>query len=66
MILSAHPSYPNALAYVLKLHRDAQPGVGRVMGRLENVTTGEQFVFGNAEELLACLARDAARTPTAE
>ena len=61
MILSAHPSYPNAMAYVLKLHRDARPGLGRVMGRLENVTTGEQFVFASAEELLACLSRDAAR-----
>jgi hypothetical protein len=58
VILSAQPSYPNALAYVLKLHRDARPAAGRVMGRLENVSTGEQFVFGNAEELLACLARD--------
>ena len=61
MILSVHPSYPNAMAYVLKLHRDSQPGLGRVMGRIENVTTGEHFIFGNAEELLACLARDAAR-----
>jgi hypothetical protein len=59
MILSTHPNYPNARAYVLKLHRDARPGHGRLIGRLENVTTGEQFVFGNAEELLACLARDA-------
>ena len=58
MILSTHPSYPNARAYVLKLHRDARPCDGRIIGRLENVTTGEQFVFGNAEELLACLARD--------
>lgn len=64
MILATHPSYPNALAYVLKLHRDARPGTGRVMGRLENVTTGEQFVFGNAEELLACLARDVVRQST--
>jgi hypothetical protein len=61
-----HPSYPNALAYVLKLHRDAQPALGRVMGRLENVTTGEQFVFANAGELLTCLARDVARNATAE
>jgi hypothetical protein len=60
MILAVHPSYPNTRAYVLKLHRDAQPAGGRFVGRLENVTTGEQFVFGNAEELLACLARDAA------
>ena len=64
MILSTHPSYPNAMAYVLKLHRDARPGLGRVMGRLENVTTGEQFVFASAEELLTCLARDAARNAT--
>jgi hypothetical protein len=61
VILSTHPSYPNALAYVLKLHRDARPGVGKVIGRLENLTTGEQFVFSNADELLACLARDATR-----
>jgi hypothetical protein len=61
MNLATHPSYPNALAYVLKLHRDACPRAGKVIGRLENVTTGEQFLFGSAEELLACLARDAAR-----
>jgi hypothetical protein len=61
VILATHPSYPTALAYVLKLHRDARPGIGRVMGRLENVTTGEQFLFASADELLACLARDAAR-----
>ena len=61
MILATHPSYPTARAYVLKLHRDARPGAGKVIGRLENVTTGEQFVFGNAEELLTCLARDAAK-----
>ena len=60
MILAVHPNYPNARAYVLTLHRDARPATGRFIGRLENVTTGEQFVFGNAEELLACLARDKA------
>lgn len=62
MILATHPSYPLARAYVLKLHRDARPASGKVIGRLENVTTGEQFVFGSAEELLAALARDVART----
>ncbi|HXC59771.1 MAG TPA: hypothetical protein VN645_10680 [Steroidobacteraceae bacterium] len=56
MILSQHPSYPNTRAFVLKLHRDARPEVGRVIGLLENVSSGERFVFGNAEELLACLA----------
>jgi hypothetical protein len=59
MILATHPNYPNARAYVLKLHRDARPASGKLVGRLENVTTGEQFAFANAEELLACLARDA-------
>lgn len=63
MILAVQPSYPNTRAYVLKLHRDAQPASGRFIGRLENVTTGEQFVFGSVEELLAALARDVARTP---
>jgi hypothetical protein len=58
MILAVHPSYPNSRAYVLKLHRDAHPASGKFVGRLENVTTGEQFMFGSAEELLACLARD--------
>jgi len=63
MILAMQPSYPNSRAYVLKLHRDARPATGRFVGRLENVTTGEQFAFDSIEELLACLARDVARTP---
>ena len=62
MILSTHPAYPNARSYVLKLHRDAKPKQGKVFGRLENVTTGEQFVFSNADELLACLSRDTGST----
>jgi hypothetical protein len=66
VILSMHPSYPNACAYVLKLHRDARPGLGRVMGRIENVTTGELFMFASAEELLACLARDSARNQSTD
>jgi hypothetical protein len=63
MILATHPSYPNARAYVLKLHRDARPVTGRLIGRIENVTTGEQFVFSSVNELVACLARDVARNP---
>ena len=61
MILATHPSYPNARAYVLKLHRDALPADGRFIGRLENLASGEQFVFGSGEELLRCLARDLGR-----
>jgi hypothetical protein len=63
MILAVQPNYPNSRAYVLKLHRDAHPATGRYIGRLENVTTGEQFVFENIEELLAGLVRDVAKTP---
>jgi hypothetical protein len=64
MSLAVHPSYPNSRAYVLKLHRDAHPASGKLVGRIENVTTGEQFVFSSAEELLACLARDHAANRT--
>jgi hypothetical protein len=63
MILATNPSYPTSRAYVLKLHRDAQPGSGRFIGRIENVTTGETFTFSSAEELLACLARNVEPTP---
>jgi len=47
--LATHPSYPNARAYLVKLHRDARPGAGRFFGRIENVTTGESFAFATAE-----------------
>lgn len=57
MVLDTAPLYPTDRAYVLKLHRDATPGTGRVFGRLENVASGEHFLFANAEELLACLIR---------
>lgn len=63
MNLATQPSYPNARAYVLKLHRDTCPGNGTFTGRIENVTTGESFVFESAEELIAALARDVAKTP---
>jgi len=60
MILSTHPSYPSNRSYVLKLHRDAAPLHGKLIGRLENVATGEQFDFDSGFELLALLAREAA------
>jgi len=63
MTLEAQPAYPNSRAYVLKLHRDAFPGSGSFSGRIENVVTGQSFVFNSAEELMACLARDIAPTP---
>jgi hypothetical protein len=58
MILSTQPSYPSTRSYVLKLHRDAAPLDGKLIGRLENVVTGAQFDFGSGVELLALLERD--------
>jgi len=63
MILSTHPSYPSSRSFVLKLHRDAAPLQGKLIGRLENVLTGEQFDFCSGAELLDLLARDS--TPNA-
>jgi hypothetical protein len=57
MGLDTAPLYPSDRAYVLKLHRDATPGKGRIFGRLEKVASGEHFVFASAEELLAILIR---------
>lgn len=58
MILNALPAYPTARSYVLKLHRDATPAFANLIGRVENVATGEVYEFSSAWELLACLARD--------
>jgi hypothetical protein len=56
MILKTQTSHPQSLSFVLKLHRDAAPGEGRLIGRLEHVASGKQFTFGSADELLAHLA----------
>ena len=60
MILKTQASYPQARSFVLKLHRDAAPAEGRLIGRLEHVASGRQFNFNSAEELIACLAQGVA------
>jgi hypothetical protein len=60
MILSSQTNYPSTRSYVLKLHRDATPQGGQIVGRLENMASGHHFYFRTGDELLACLARDAA------
>ena len=55
MILKAQASYPHDQIYVLKLHSDASPRQGRILGRLDHVASGRQFHFRTGEELLACL-----------
>lgn len=59
MVLNTHTSYPHTHTYVLKLHRDAAPREGRIIGRLEHVESGHQFHFNTAEELIACLMQSA-------
>lgn len=56
MILKTQASYPQTRNFVLKLHRDAAPADGQLIGRLEHVATGKQLQFSNAAELIACLA----------
>jgi hypothetical protein len=55
MVLSSQSSYPHDRSYVLKLHSDASPRQGRIVGRLEHVASGRQFQFTSGDELLACL-----------
>ena len=65
MILKTQASYPQARSFVLKLHRDAAPAEGRLIGRLEHVASGKQFAFNSAAELISCLAQGvAADTPS--
>lgn len=60
MTLNPHPAYPSAGCYVLKLHRDAQPG--RLCGRLEHIASGAVVDFASGEGLVAWLQQHAAHT----
>jgi hypothetical protein len=62
MTLNSLSNYPSTRSYVLKLHRDATPRRDQLVGRLENMVSGQHFDFGNADELLACLAKDLTST----
>jgi hypothetical protein len=66
MILKTHASYPQAQSFVLKVHRDAAPADGKLIGRLEHVASGKQFDFNTAEELIACLVRSVAEIRSQE
>jgi hypothetical protein len=62
MALNPHPIFPAAGAYVLKLHRDAQPQAGLVSGRIYHVASGESKDFASAEALLEWVTRHATQT----
>jgi len=60
MSLHSHANHPSALAYVLKLHHDADPQHGLLRGRIEHIASGDHFEFGSRELLLSWLAAHAA------
>lgn len=60
MVLNAQPSYPHDKTFVLKLHESASPRDGRIVGRLEHVASGHQFLFASAADLVECLSKGAA------
>lgn len=56
MTLNPESKYPNRRAYVLKVRGDAKPDA--LVGRIENLVTGQQREFASGDELLQSLARD--------
>ena len=61
MTLNPNPSYPAAGGYVLRLHRDAEPAAGQLIGRIEHVASGDNADFTSGEQLLDWLAQHARR-----
>ena len=55
MVLNVNAEFPQCQTYVLKLRREAAPAEGRIVGRLEHLTTGHRCDFSSLEELLTCL-----------
>jgi len=66
MTLDPLASHPSSRSFVLKLHRDARPHEGLLFGRLESMSSGRSFAFGNVNELLRCLALDGVFAPNAD
>ncbi|MFT3953792.1 MAG: hypothetical protein QM722_05170 [Piscinibacter sp.] len=55
MTLHSIANFPNSRCYVLKLHRDAVPALGRLLGRVEHIATGDHVDFDSGAELIAWL-----------
>jgi hypothetical protein len=56
MTLNPESKYPNRRAYVVKVRSDAKADA--LVGRLENLVTGQQRVFASGQELLDSIASD--------
>jgi hypothetical protein len=59
MTLHSIANFPGARCYVLKLHRDADPAAGALLGRLEHMASGSSVDFHSGSELLAWLQQHA-------
>jgi hypothetical protein len=64
MALNPNPLFPAAGAYVLTLHRDAQPEAGLLLGRIHHVASGDSSDFAGSDALIEWLTRHAAQTRT--
>jgi hypothetical protein len=58
MPLNSASKYPSRRTYVLKVRSDARPDA--LVGRIENLVTGEQWEFTTDRELIEAIARDLA------
>ena len=56
MTLDSRSKYPNERTYVVKMRRDANADA--LAGLVENIVTGRQREFANADELLDSLKHD--------
>jgi hypothetical protein len=56
MPLNPESKFPTRRAYVLKVRGDARPDA--LVGRIENLVTGQQREFASGNELLESLATD--------
>ena len=56
MTLNPESKYPNRRAYVLKIRGDAKRDA--LVGRIENLVTGQQREFTSGHELLESIAGD--------
>ena len=63
MTLNPNPTYPAAGGYVLRLHRDARPAAGHLVGRIEHVASGDCADYASVEQLLDWLAQHATQVP---
>jgi len=60
MILIPVPAYTTDRTYVIKLHRDADPRHGRLIGRIEHLESGVRVEFASGAALIAAILRHAA------